>query len=72
MIQCVSDSNPYDDEPDFVEIGEIFIKRHTYTGPRTGLIGLLRKATGQAQYPTPLDEACDIIQGLLEYIEENV
>lgn len=72
MRQCVSDSNPYDDEPDWIEIAESFVKRHTYTGPRTGLIGLLRRATGKAEHPTTLDNALDIIQGLLEYIEEEL
>jgi len=81
MMQCVSDSNPYDDQPDWIEIGELFLKRHTlvHNTPRTGLTELLRKAvyqaTGKPPYeprPTKLDCALDIIQGLLEHIEENV
>ena len=28
MIQCVSDSNPYDDEPDPIEEAESWLKQH--------------------------------------------
>ena len=28
MIQCVSDSNPYDDEPDPIEEAENWLKEH--------------------------------------------
>jgi hypothetical protein len=80
MRQCVSDSNPYDDQPDWVEIAEEFINRHTliHNVPSTGLLELLRKAVYNAQgkpayepRPTTLDAALDIIQGLLEHIEED-
>ncbi len=74
MIQCVSDSNPHDDQPDWVELGEKLILRHTHTYhlPRTGLLAMLRKATGEPERPTEFDNALDIIQGLIEYVEEGM
>ena len=31
MVQCVSDSNPYDDEPDVIEEAEYWLKHHPAT-----------------------------------------
>ena len=58
MTQCVSDSNPHDDEPDVVEEAEKWLKRHPDKGDRY-------KGCYE-HYPRV------IIEGLLEYIEENV
>jgi hypothetical protein len=71
----------YDYEPDWVEIAEKFLAANTdvHNVPRTGILEMLRKAAYSAQgkppyepSPTRLETALDIIEGLVEYIEENV
>lgn len=61
MIQCVSDSNPYDDEPDPIQEAEAWLKQH----PEGDRIYVEIKLCNEAH-------ARDVIQGLLDYIEENV
>jgi hypothetical protein len=58
MIQCVSDWNPADNEPDVIEEAEAWLKRHPED--ESGL------ATCNLEY------ARCVIEGLLEYIDDNV
>ena len=57
MIQCVSDSNPYDDEPDPVEEAEFWLALHPEND---------RDATCN------LIHVKSIVEMLLAFIEENV
>ena len=58
MIKCVIDSNPYDDEPDVIEEGEAWLRRHEEDDRNL--------ATCNLNY------ARAVIEGLMEYIEDNV
>ena len=56
MIQCISDSNPYDDEPDPIEEGEAWLSQHT----------------DQYDQDSELEWAHSVIEGLLEYIKDEI
>jgi hypothetical protein len=60
MIQCVSDSNPFDDEPDFVEEAEKWMKQNPACAEMDpdSSFGFMH-------------EAFWIIKGLCDYIEEE-
>lgn len=60
MIQCVSDSNPYDDEPDVIEEAETWLNKEDHKEDPTG------------DAVCHLNYARQVIEGLLDYIEENV
>ena len=50
------DETPYDNEPDWVEMAELWLKRHkNQVGKRQGF-----------------DELYVMIEGLIDYIEENI
>lgn len=57
MIQCVSDHNPYDDEPDPIEEAERWLKRHPEDAP---------------SHSCDVGWARAVIECLLEFVEENV
>lgn len=56
MIQCVSDSNPYDDEPDVIEEAESWLSLHT------ALYG----------QDSEEEWAKFVIEGLLGYIKDEI
>lgn len=67
-------ASPYDDDFDCLEVVEGFIKKHkTVHAPEGGLLALLRKATGGDKVDRELfDESLDLLEGLLEWVDENV
>ena len=66
-------ASPYDDDFDCLEVCESFLEKHKrVSGPKGGLIALLRKATGDKVERSLLDESLDLIEGLLDYIDENI
>ena len=58
MIQCVSDSNPYDDEPDVVEEAEAWLKRYPEDDPRV--------------VACSVHDARNVIEGLLDFIKDEI
>ena len=59
MIQCVSDHNPYDDEPDPIEEAEAWLKHH----PDDPTIS---PETSETQW------ARCVIEALLGYIDDEI
>lgn len=56
MIQCISDSNPYDDEPDVVEEAESWLSQHPE----------------ECIEDSENDWARFVIEGLLGYIKDEI
>lgn len=70
MIQCVSDSNPYDEEPDPIEEAQAWLKRHSEVpyDPKTwGRSDVDSKPI----HIIEADYARSVIEGLLELIKEE-
>ena len=59
MIQCVSDHNPYDDEPDPIEEAETWLKRHP------------EDKTKDPEYDETM-YARTVIEMLLAFIEDEI
>ena len=59
MIQCVSDHNPYDDEPDPIEEAEAWLKRHPEDNTKS-------------PEDSETDYARAVIEALLAYIDDEI
>lgn len=57
-MECVSDRNPFDDEPDFIKEAEEWL--------------VLHPESRHPEMPCNLNQAREIIEGLLAYIKEEI